>query len=283
MNNKIEIQNIVKNFGETCAADNISLTFEQGKIYGLLGRNGAGKSTLLNILSNRILADSGTITIDGEKVIDGSQALDKIFIMSDATYYPSEMKVSEAIKWTKQFYSAFDEEYANSLIEMFELKTNKRIKELSTGFTTIFKTIIALSVNTPYIFLDEPTLGLDANNREIFHKIIIEKYSATNCSIIISTHLIEEISGIIEEVVIMKKGKLIRDESAQELLVKSYSVTGKASDVDEYITDKNVIGSENLSLLKTAYILDANQDNIPDTLTYKHLELQKLFVLLTNS
>ena len=88
MENKIEIKNVTKNFGNTCALNNVSLTFEENKIYGLLGRNGAGKSTLLNILSNRIFSDSGEAYINGETTIDNDSALDKIFIMSEKTYYP---------------------------------------------------------------------------------------------------------------------------------------------------------------------------------------------------
>jgi len=283
MKNRIEIKNLTKNFGKTCALDNISLTFEQNKIYGLLGRNGAGKSTLLNILSNRIFADSGSISIDDETTVDNDVALSKIFIMSEKTYYPETMKIKKAIAWSKSFYPDFDEAYAFDLAKQFDLNVNKTVKELSTGFLSIFKLVIALSVNTPYLFLDEPILGLDANNRDLFYRTLIEKYSNNPCTIIISTHLIEEISNIIEHIIIIKEGKIIRDIPSEELLTKGHTISGTEEAVDSYCKDKNIIGSDLLGGLKTAYLLEKVQKPLPDGLTATSLDLQRIFIQLTNS
>ena len=280
----IEIKNIKKNFGSTCALDNVSLKFEENKIYGLLGRNGAGKSTLLNIITNRVFADSGEVTIDGLPASENDAALQKVYLMSEKTLYPEKMKISDAFKWSKEFYPSFDSEYAKSLAEQFELNVNKTIKSLSTGYTSIFKVIIALSVNTPYVLLDEPVLGLDANHRILFYKLLIEKYCKNPCTIVISTHLIEEVSNVVEDIIIIKKGRILKNESREELLSKGYTASGNATMIDSYVQGKNVIGSDSIGGLKSVYILgEIDRSVVPEGIEITKLDLQKLFIQLTNA
>lgn len=281
--NAIEVKSVTKNFGSTCALSNVSLTFEENKIYGLLGRNGAGKSTLLNIITNRIYPDSGAVMVDGEPAADNDRALGKIYLMSEKNFYPEKMKLKEAFKWSKNFYSEFDEDYAKKTAERFELNINKNVKSLSTGYSSIFKLIIALSSNTPYMLLDEPVLGLDANHRDLFYRILLEKYSERPSTIIVSTHLIEEVSNVIENIVIIKKGSVIKNETCDSLLSKGYTVSGIAAKVDAYIADKHVIGTDTLGGLKTAYLLGEKAAVIPEGIEVTRMDLQRLFIQLTNS
>lgn len=280
----IEIKNISKSYGTTQALSRVNLTFESNKIYGLLGRNGAGKTTLLNIITNRIFADEGEVLVDGIPAKENDLALQKIYLMSEKNYYPLNMKVKEIFAWTKNFYPDFDMEYAKKLADIFELNITKNVKSLSTGYNSIFKVIIALSVNTPYVLLDEPVLGLDANHRDVFYRLLIEKYSNSPSTIVISTHLIEEVSTVIEDVIIIKNGSIIKNESREDLLSQGYTISGKASSVDSFIVDKNVIGIETIGGLKSAFILGSiNKETIPADLEVTKLDLQKLFVQLTNA
>ncbi len=279
----IEIKNISKYFGSTCALDGVSLTFEENKIYGLLGRNGAGKTTLLNIITNRIYADSGEVLVDGVPSKENDEALKKIYMMSEKNFYPASMKIREIFRWSKEFYPGFDMEYANKLADIFELNLNKNVKSLSTGYNSIFKVIIALSVNTPYVLLDEPVLGLDANHRDVFYRLLIEKYSNSPSTFVISTHLIEEVSNVIEDVVIIKKGKIIRNESREELMSCGYTISGMAGMVDEFIKGKEVIGMDTIGGLKSAYIIgQIIKESVPEGLEITKMDLQRLFVQLTN-
>lgn len=281
--NSIQINHVTKNFGSTCAVNNVSLQFEENKIYGLLGRNGAGKSTLLNIISNRIYPDEGVVLVDEEKNIDNDNALSKIYLMSEKTLYPDKMKVEKAFSWSKHFYPNFDYDYAMDLAKQFQLNTKKTVMSLSTGYCSIFKLIIALSVNVPYIILDEPVLGLDANHRDLFYRIILEKYSKSPCTIIISTHLIEEVSHLIEHVIMIDRGVILRDTNIYDLLASGYSITGKASQVDDFIKGKELLGMDQIGGLKTAYIHGNRHDIIPAGLEVSNMDLQKLFIKLTNS
>ena len=233
----IEIKDVTMEFKKVRALENVSLTFEEGKIYGLLGRNGAGKSTLLKIISNRLFQSEGEITIDGEVSRENDRALSKVYLMNESNLYPQKMKIKTIFKWVKNFYPNFDMEYAKKLAESFGLKLNKTPRSLSTGYTSIYKIIIALSVNTPYVFFDEPILGLDANHRDMFYKFLLEKYAEEPFCCVISTHIIEEVSSIIEDVIIIKDGKVIKNESRDDLLKTGYTVSGSAAVVDEYIKE----------------------------------------------
>lgn len=281
--NGIEVKNVSKRFGDTLALKNVNLIFKEKTIYGLLGRNGAGKSTLLNIITNRIFEEEGQVLIDGECSRENDIALEKIYLMSEKTFYPEKMKVKDVFRWTKEFYKDFDEKYAMKLSEKFGLNIKKPIKSLSTGYLSIFKVIIALSVNTPYVLLDEPVLGLDANHRDLFYKVLIEKYSKNPFTIVISTHLIEEVSNVIEEVVIINNGEVVRNESREEILSRGYTVSGRISLVDSFITDKEVIGTDVIGGLKTAYIIGKiDKKAVSEELEISRMDLQKLFIKMTS-
>ncbi len=281
--NSIEVKNISKNYGAVCALDQVNLRFEENKIYGLFGRNGAGKTTLLNIITGRIFADHGEVTVNGEIALENDAALQKMYLASEATLYPEGMKVKEAFRWSQCFYANFDPVYAEKTAARFGLDCSKKIKTLSTGFNSIFKLVIALSVNTPYLLFDEPILGLDANNRDLFYRLLIEKFSVTPCTIIISTHLIDEVASVVGEVVIIKNGTIIRNESCEALLAQGYTASGPAGVMDLFLSDKKVLGCDVLGGLKTAYILGEKGGNLPKGIEISKLDLQKLFIQLTNS
>ena len=277
----IELKNLTKHYKDTKALENISLTIEYGKIYGLLGRNGAGKSTMVNLISNRIFPTSGEIFVDGEMSIENDEALRKIFTMSEHNLLPVDRKFKDAVKLVKEFYPALDEDYAFALAEKFELDVKKKLMSLSTGYSSISKLIIALASGADYIFFDEPVLGLDPNHRELFYKELIDRYANTGSTFIISTHLIDECAGLIEKAIIIDKGRLVTAEDTEKIMQDSYTVTGPAELVDKYTAGKTVIGSDNVGGIKSAYV-KGKAENVPQGLEISKASLQSLFIRMTN-
>ncbi|HPW41350.1 MAG TPA: ABC transporter ATP-binding protein [Bacillota bacterium] len=282
----IQIKGVSKVYGYTKALDKVDITIESDRIYGLLGRNGAGKTTLLNLMTNRIFPTEGEILIDGETVFENDRVLGNIFYMTEKNLYPEDERVRNIYKWIKEFYPSFDVEYAKDLSERFGLDTKKRVKSLSTGYTSIFKAVAALASNADILLLDEPVLGLDANHRDMFYKELISNYSESPKTIIISTHLIEEVASIIEEAIIIKEGKLVLKQSVEELLSGAYMVSGEASKVDKYIQGRKCIGIDSIGSFKSATVLEAvnNKDEALAEeleLEFGKAELQKLFISLT--
>ncbi|MDO4276992.1 MAG: ABC transporter ATP-binding protein [Eubacteriales bacterium] len=280
--NAIQIKNITKRYNSVTALEQVSFSFEYGKIYGLLGRNGAGKSTLINIIANRIFADEGEIFIDGLPAKENIEMHEKIYCMSEADLYDTGLKLKDIFKWTERFYDNFDLNKAFRIAEKFSLDTNKKFKALSKGYQSIFKLTIALALDVPYIVFDEPVLGLDANHRELFYNLLLQDYENNQRTIIIATHLIEEVANIIEEVVLIDSGRVLLQESVDELMNKGYCISGISEQVDEYCKDKNVIGYDELGNMKLAYILGV-KDKLPENsnLQISRINLQKLFVKLT--
>lgn len=279
----IEIKNVSKSFGSTRALDQVSLSIAEGKIYGLLGNNGAGKTTLLNIITNRLYPDNGEVLIDGGLVADNDRALGKVFLMGEQNLYPDDMRVNKAFAVTRLFYPNFNIQYANELACRFELNTKKKITSLSTGYASIFRFVLALSVNTPYLLLDEPVLGVDAQHRDMFYKLLIEKYSENPCTILISTHLIQEVANLIEHALIIKNGRIIKDMPREELLESGYTVSGPAALVTSYLSGRKVLSVSSLGGLKTACVQGkAESDDLPAGLELGHLGLQDYFISLMN-
>ena len=282
MGNEIAVKGLTVRFGETVALDNVTVSFSQERIYGLLGRNGAGKSTLMNAVTNRLFPDAGDITINGEPARENDRAQGMVYCMGEKNYLPDTTTVRQMFRWTADFYPGFDMEYAESLAKEFGLDIKKKLKGLSTGYLTISKLITALACPAPYVIFDEPVLGLDANHRELFYRRLIENYAARPRTVIISTHLIEEIADIVEQVVIIKEGRILLDKPAEEVKAMGYAVSGKAGAVDTYCTGREVLDVESLGGLKTACILGKPED-VPEELELSRLDLQKLFIRLTNA
>ncbi len=281
---QIVVKNLTKIYGATTALDDVSLTIEEGKIYGLLGRNGAGKSTLLNLITNRIFPTAGEVTIDGQPVWENDTVLGRVYCMSEAPLYPDSMTVKDVFKWTRVFYPDMDMAYARALADKFALNTGKKLKALSTGYTSVYKIIAALSCNAPVLLLDEPVLGLDANFRDLFYRELISLYSEKPRTIVISTHLIEEAADVIEHVFIIKNGKLIINDATQNVLAAGYTVTGPAARVDAFIADRHVLGSDTLGGIKSAYLLgELDTSEVPDGVEVSRMKLQNLFIHLTNA
>lgn len=283
----ISFKNVSKSYGNVQALAQVSLTLEPNKIYGLLGRNGAGKTTMLNILTNKIFPTDGQVLLNGENVTENDKAQAQIFYMSEMNLYPEGMKVAQVFRWTKEFYPSFDAAYAHNLAKKFELNIKKKVKELSTGYSSIFKLILTLAANTPIIIFDEPILGLDANHRDLFYKELIAKYNETPQTIIISTHLIDEVADVIEEAIIIKTGRIMLQQQVEQLLQSAYTVSGEESKVDEFTSNKKVIHQEMLGRFKSATVYEICDSKAKELAASLALDitsapLQKLFIYLTN-
>lgn len=284
--NKIEVKQLTRRYGETLALDNLSLTLDEDKIYGLLGRNGAGKTTLLNLITAKTYPTAGSITIDGAPVWENDDSLGKVFYMTEENLYPPSLRVREVFQWTGRFYPAFDLHYAEQLAKRFELNTAKKVKELSTGYGSIFKAVLTLSSGAGIMLFDEPVLGMDANHRELLYKEILANFIQKPKKIILSTHLIDEIADILEEVMIINKGQLMLKQPVEDLSASTHTVSGEASKVDQYTAGQTCVGEQRLQNFKSVIVLSSRVEReLAKSLDLElgQAELQRLFIGLTNS
>ena len=277
----IEIRNVSKRFGGTQALNDVTLTFGENRIYGLLGNNGAGKSTLMNILSGRMESDSGSVTVDGIPV-DKDAALSRIFLQGEKNLFPETMKVRQAFDAAELFYPKFDRPSAEDFAKQFGLNLKQKITNLSTGYGSIFKLVLGLCVNTPYLLLDEPVLGLDAQHRDLFYKLLLRKYADNPCTIVVSTHLIAEVAGIIEHTVIIREGCILKDAATEELTADVCTITGPSALLDGYLNGRTVLSESVIGGLKTACVQGTATQPLPAGLELSRVNLQDYFISLMN-
>ena len=290
MENKMEAiicSNVNKSYGKKEVLKNIDFTLEKGKIYGLIGRNGAGKTTLLSILSAQNPATEGNVTWNGEKIWENRKALDHICFSRELSTNlsgsgVSSLKVKEYLKNASYYYPNWDQKMADELIEKFELNTKQRINKMSKGMLSMVTIIVALASKADFTFLDEPVAGLDVVMREYFYHKLMEEYTETGRTFVISTHIIEEAADLMEEVIMIKDGSLLLKENTQDLLERSYHVSGLAEVVDQAAEGYEKHHEEKMGRSKSVTILLKEGQELPKDydVTIQPISLEKLFVSL---
>lgn len=281
----IEVKNIFHNFNDKVICDNISINFEKDKIYGLLGKNGAGKSTLLNIMVNQLICKSGEINIFGKNLKKDVSSLEEICIVREKEFYDPEAKVKRIFEMYSYFYKDYDYDLQKKLCKVFDINEKLVYKKLSRGMKTLVSNIIGICSNAPITIFDEPTIGLDAVNRQEFYSILLESYTRKNRTIIISTHQINEVEEILEKVVIIKDGKIEVDDYVDEVKQKSYYISGRKENLEKLEVLKNKAPIKKFGKSETYYyygdINDETLELIEELdIQLENMNIQDLFINL---
>ncbi|MEF9872626.1 ABC transporter ATP-binding protein [Glutamicibacter sp. NPDC055491] len=258
----IATRELSKTYKDVRALDNVSLELEPDRIYGLLGRNGAGKTTLMSILTGQNYADQGTAEIFGHAPFEHDPTLSRICFIRESQKYPDDFKVHQAFKSAALFFENWDEELAQDLVEAFALPTRRRIKKLSRGQLSAVGVIIGMASRADITFFDEPYLGLDAVARQIFYDRLVEDFAEYPRTIVLSSHLIDEVANLLEHVIVIDKGRIVIDSDAEELRGTAVTVTGEDAKVQEFIGSAQIIHRDALGALASVTIkakLDSEQ------------------------
>ncbi len=210
----LEVRNLTKKYMFVKALDELSLSFEKGKIIALLGPNGSGKSTLMRILSGLLQKTSGEILYEGE--LKGIELKERVAYMPTDFYLYPNMTVKECINFYSDFYKEFDSEKATKMMEETDINLSARSKSLSTGQKGRLKIALTLSRKADLYLIDEPLNGIDPISRDIILDYIKNSKSDEKC-IVVSSHLVHEFENIADDVIFIRKGKLKLRGSANEL------------------------------------------------------------------
>ncbi len=289
MKNAIEVNNLTKEYGNTVALENITISCAHNKIYGLLGRNGAGKTTLMHLLAGQLLPTEGAIHIYGENLYENNEALAKICYVgpfSNINNYVKTFRVRDFLKTASLFYPNWDQDFADKLIKIFSVDIKKHYRNLSSGMLSMVSIIISLASRAPLTLLDEPYTGLDAAARQEFYDVLAEDYSNCPRTIIFSTHLIDEASKLFEYVILLHQGQILLQKSLETLEVSSFVITGDEEILKSTLSNKNIIKKENMGRRAAYSLHDTLSEQEKAVLTQAGLEvrsltLQQLFVYLT--
>lgn len=237
---------IAKKFGKTTALEDITLRMEENTIYGLLGRNGAGKTTLLHIITGQLAPNQGQVTIHGHQPFENVSAQRLMCFVKDKHDFPRGFTVEQVLRLGAMFYPNWDAALALRLLGVFELDAGKKIKQLSRGMESAVGIILGIASHAPLTIFDEPYLGLDAVARERFYDVLLDDYEKFPRTIVLSTHLIDEVAKLFEHVFMIDKGKLLVDANTDLLREQYCRVTGHAEEVGELITGKRILHRQQL-------------------------------------
>lgn len=285
----ITVSNLNKEYGSNIVLNNLNFEIEPGKIYGLLGRNGVGKTTLLKILSNQIVSYTGEVKLDGEIVKENQNSTDNILFVSEFMV-PDSMKgekVNTILKFASNMLPNWDEDYKDELLQEFKLNSKSSIKKLSKGNRNLLSLIIGLASGAKYTLYDEPSVGLDANNRYKFYQQIMKLSETSERTSIISTHIIDEAENIFEDVIILEGSKILLKEEISNIQSKALSIKGTTGEILRILNNKNILSEDSIGAVSIVSIYDelnfderARLKNAGAEIT--NLSLQKLFIHLTN-
>lgn len=283
----LSVRNLTQTFGDTHALADISLTLATPGIHGLLGRNGSGKTTLMSIIAGLRKPTAGTVSLDGAPVYENYAATSRICIIRESGDTTAEWTdtIAEALALARDMRPFWDDAYAAKLLDLFELSPGMKVAALSRGERAKLACLLGLAARTPLTLFDEAYLGMDAPGRYVFYDALLEDFLAHPRLIMVSSHHIEEVARLFEEVVIIDHGRLVLHEAADALRGRGVSLTGPTTTVDALAAQARLLSEKTLGPTKSVTLYDAPEALLDDArkagLEIGTLPIQDLFVHLT--
>ena len=236
--NVIKVNKLTKYYGKLKALDNVELEIPQGRIIGLLGKNGAGKSTFMRCILG-FLKHKGEIEILGKTIKRHQESVhEDIAFIPDVNSLDDRLTVKQTMDYVSAINSSWNNDKAKELLASSDLKLNQKVGTLSKGMKTKLYLLITLSLDVKVLLLDEPTLGLDIVFRKEFFNTILGEFYDENKTIIISTHQVEEVEQILQDIIFIDEGKIILQQDIEELK-NEYSIFTVSSDQKEKLEEHN--------------------------------------------
>lgn len=234
----LKIENLTKYYGKILGVKNLSLTLNEGEIFGFIGPNGAGKSTTIRSIMNLINKTEGTILINGKEFDKDNIELKKIigYLPSEIHLY-EDLTVKEMLDYHESFYKKNIHKRRKELVKRLKLNESKKIEDLSLGNAKKLGIVLAFMHEPKLLILDEPTSGLDPIMQQVFYELLKEE-NEKGTTIFYSTHILSEVSKICDRVGIIKDGELLKIETIEEMLNKNFTfVTIESKEVEKIIKD----------------------------------------------
>lgn len=213
----IEVKHITKRFGDIQAVKDVTLTIQDGCIFGLVGTNGAGKSTLLRILAGVLKADQGSALIDGQNVYENIEVKRNLFYIPEDAYFFVNATPFQMMEYYAALYPKFDKAYFLTLLEKFHLDKNRKIQTFSKGMKKQVSILLGLSSNVKYLFCDETFDGLDPVMRQVVKSLFADAVIHRNLTPIIASHNLRELEDICDHVGLLHEGGVLLSEDLEDM------------------------------------------------------------------
>ena len=213
----IEIREVTKKYGKFTAVDKLSMTVDKGSVYGLVGYNGAGKTTLLKTVAGIYRADGGSVTVNGVDVFDSADVKRRMFYVPDDLYFNYNSSIEKIAKFYAGYYPKFCFETLDKLCGVFKLDKTARINSFSKGMQRQAAMILGMSTLPEILLLDESFDGLDPAKRNLMNNMLIEYAADRECSIIVSSHNLHELTDICDHIALINGKRIVLDCSVDDI------------------------------------------------------------------
>lgn len=244
----IECKRLTKVYGGAKALNNLSFEIKENKITGLIGRNGAGKTTLLKIIAGYFRETSGEIKVFTEKPFNNLLVSANVIYINDQMNFPTALSLKELLHVSSTFYKNWNHKLADRLFDYFSFQPTQQYNNLSKGMKSTFNMIVGLSARCPLTLFDEPTTGMDAGVRKDFYRALLKDYIDYPRTILLSSHHLDEIEDLLEDVLLIKDGKELLHIQIEDLKTYTIGVQGLITDVKEWAKDRELLHSKNIGL-----------------------------------
>ncbi len=218
----VDIKGLAKSYGTVNALKGVNLQLNSKKIIGLLGPNGSGKTTMIKILAGLLTPTLGSATIDGKEI--GVETKSIVSYLPERPYFNSWMRVEECLDFFADFYEDFDREVAEQMLKDLAIEPKSKLRTLSKGTKEKVQLILVMSRRAKLYLLDEPIAGVDPAARDYILDTIIRRYNK-DASVVISTHLISDVEGVLDEYIFIKNGDIIEHSSIDDFKTKHENAT----------------------------------------------------------
>lgn len=240
----IECHDVTKSYRSQIILDQLNFTIKENTLTGIIGRNGVGKTTLMKMIAGFIQEDSGNLSVFSERPFNSLKVSSNSIFIDDLMSFPQSMTLNDILKECERFYFRWDHTLALRLLEYFELHPNIKPRVLSKGKRSTFNAIIGLASRSPLTIFDEPTTGMDAVVRKDFYRALLKDYLAHPRTILLSSHHVEEIEHLLEDVLLIHNKKVLFHDSITALQESFLHVTGKEQLILKHIQRQDAIASK---------------------------------------
>lgn len=251
----VQVSGVSRVFGSVRALDDASLTIPRNTIFGLLGSNGAGKTTLMSIIAGHDRPTAGSIDVLGQAAFESGFVAARTSFIRDNQRYPDDYTLKHVIGAARVFHENWDQDFAEQLIEQFKIPHKTVVKKFSRGQLSAIAIIVGLASRAPLTIFDEPYLGLDISARRRFYELLLEDFTQHPRTIIISTHLVEEMEAMFDQIVVLHQGRVVLDATPDQLAQQALEITGHADRVKDAVEGLDVLHLRTVGSLASAVIL----------------------------
>ncbi|MDO5494191.1 MAG: ABC transporter ATP-binding protein [bacterium] len=229
-----EFENLVHRFGDVTALENATATVRPGTITGLVGRNGAGKTTLLGLAAALRPVQKGRLLVGGQPPWENAEITTQVCLMREKGGVFEDMKTRETLSWMADLRPNWDGEYARQLLDLFEVRIKGKPEQLSRGKRSALSVAIALASRAPLTMVDEVYLGMDAVARRMFYDQMMADYVAHPRTILLSSHLLDEVEDLMEDVIVLNRGRVAASGETDEVR-RQFSTNGRLASLTDVL------------------------------------------------